>query len=462
MFRKTNRLAVAALGVASLISLAACGGDNGPTTPGGDPSSDGSTSADCAAYESYGDLSGKTISVYTSIVSPEDQPHIDSFKPFEECTGATVAYEGSREFEAQLPVKLEAGSPPDIAYIPQPGLVQTLVDRFPGVMQPVAEAAEANVDEFYNEAWKGYGTVNDEFYAVPVGANAKSFVWYSPSMMADGGYEIPTTLDELMELTEKIASDNRDNPAVKPWCAGIESGGATGWPATDWLEDMMLRTVTPEEYDMWVTHEMPFNDPKVVEALDMAGAILKDENYVNGGYGNVQTIATTPFGDAGLPILDGTCYMHRQASFYQANWPEGTDISEEGEVFAFYLPGKDADTKPLLGGGEFAAAFSDREEVKAFQAYLTSPEWSNEKAKASEAGWISANKELDPENLKSPIDKLAFELLSDEATVFRFDGSDLMPGAVGAGSFWKGMTDWIALDESSQDVLDSIESSWPA
>ena len=456
MFRKKNRLAVASLGVAALMALAACGGDTTPADP--EDTGDGG-GADCQAYDTYGDLAGKTISVYTSIVSPEDQPHIDSFKPFEECTGATVAYEGSREFENQLPVKIEAGSPPDIAYIPQPGLLNTLVDRFPDVVKPVGDAAEANVDEYYNEAWKGYGTVDDEYYAVPVGANAKSFVWYSPQMMEDGGYEIPTTLDELMDLTEKIASDN---PDVKPWCAGIESGGATGWPATDWLEDMMLRTVSPEDYDAWVTHEMPFNDPKVAEALDKAGAILKDEKYVNGGYGGVQTIATTPFGDAGLPILDGQCYLHRQASFYQANWPEGTDISEEGEVFAFYLPGEDTETKPLLVGGEFATAFADREEVQAFQAYLTSPEWSNEKAKASSAGWISANKELDPENLKSPIDQLAFELLADENTVFRFDGSDLMPGAVGAGSFWKGMTDWIALDESSQTVLDSIESSWPS
>ena len=456
MFRKKNRLAVASVGIASLMALAACGGD---ATPADSDDTNDAGGADCQAYESYGDLSGKTISVYTSIVSPEDQPHIDSFQPFEECTGATVDYEGSREFENQLPVKIEAGSPPDIAYIPQPGLLNTLVDRFPDAVKPVGEAAEANVDEYYNEAWKGYGTVGDGYYAVPVGANAKSFVWYSPSLMTDGGYEIPTTLDELMDLTEKIATDN---PDVKPWCAGIESGGATGWPATDWLEDMMLRTVTPEEYDEWVTHEMPFNDPKVAEALDMAGAILKDEKYVNGGYGGVQTIATTPFGDAGLPILEGQCYLHRQASFYQANWPEGTDISEEGEVFAFYLPGKDTETKPLLVGGEFATAFADREEVQAFQAYLTSPEWSNEKAKASEAGWLSANKELDPANLKSPIDQLGFELLTDESTVVRFDGSDLMPSAVGAGSFWDGMVNWIALDKSTQDVLDSIESSWPS
>ncbi len=456
MYRSKKRMAAAALGAFSLLTLAACGDD---ATDGATDGADGGTDRDCSAFEAYGDLSGKTVSVYTSIVSPEDQPQIDSYIPFEECTGATIDYEGSREFEAQLPVKIEAGSPPDIAYIPQPGLLQTLVTNFPDAVVPVGEAAEANVDEYYNEAWKQYGSVDGTYYAVPVGANAKSFVWYSPGAFEENGYEVPTTWDDMIALTDQMVSDH---PDIKPWCAGIESGTATGWPATDWLEDMMLRTVSPEEYDAWVAHETPFNAPEVVEALDKAGSILKNETYVNGGYGGVQTIATTPFGEAGLPILDGDCFLHRQASFFQANWPEGTTVAEDGDVFAFYLPGDNADEKPVLGGGEFAAAFSDREEVKAFQAYLTSPEWSNEKAKVSPAGWLSANSELDPSNLASPIDQLSFELLTDPNTVFRFDGSDLMPGAVGAGSFWTGMTDWIALDRSSQEVLDEIENGWPA
>ena len=458
MTQHTRGRSIAALvGLVSVsLTLAACGSSD--NSDSGDAGGSGKT--DCAAFTSYGDLKGKTIKVYTSIVSPEDQPHIDSFKPFEECTGAKVDYEGSREFETQLPVRLRAGNPPDIAYIPQPGLLNTLVTTNKGKVQPVAAAAVANVDKYYNPAWKTYGTVDGTFYAVPVGANAKSFVWYSPKMFKDKGYEIPTTWDELMTLTEKIAADN-PNGDIKPWCAGIESGEATGWPATDWLEDLMLRTTSPEDYDKWVDHSMPFNDPKVVTALDEVGKILKNPKYVNGGLGDVKSIATQPFGEAGLPILDGTCYMHRQASFYQANWPEGTKVAEDGDVFAFYLPGKDANSRPLLGGGEFAAAFSDRPEVKAFQAYLTSPEWSNEKAKVSTAGWVSANKELDPKNLKSPIDQLAFQLLSDDKTVFRFDGSDLMPGPVGAGSFWKGMTSWIASDQSSKQVLDGIEKSWP-
>ena len=451
MFKRSRRLVVASAAAVSLVALAACGSDA--------PDKLDMDDLDCSAFEAYGDLEGKTIDVYTSIVSPEDEPHIDSYVPFEECTGATINYEGSREFEAQLPVKLEAGNPPDVAYIPQPGFLETLVERFPDSIQPVGEDAESNVDEFYNESWKGYGTVDDTYYAVPVGANAKSFVWYSPGFFEENSYDIPETWDELIALTDQMVSDH---PDVQPWCAGIESGDATGWPATDWLEDAMLRTVTPEEYDDWISNDLKFNDPKVLEALEMVGTILKDPDYVNGGFGNVETIATTPFGDAGLPILDGQCFLHRQASFYQANWPDGTEVAEDGDVFAFYFPGSDADVKPMLGGGEFAAAFRDAPEVQAFQAYLTSPEWSNAKAKVSEAGWLSANEELDPENLVSPIDQLAFELLTDEDTVFRFDASDLMPGEVGAGTFWAEMTNWIALDKPDQEVLDDIQAGWPS
>jgi alpha-glucoside transport system substrate-binding protein len=223
---------------------------------------------------------------------------------------------------------------------------------------------------------------------------------------------------------------------------------------------MLLRTADKETYDKWVEHEIPFNDPKVVEALGKVSAILKDPKYVNGGFGDVGSIATTTFQDGGQPILTGKCYLHRQASFYAANWPAGTKVAEDGDVWAFYLPSKDTSSKPVLGGGEFVATFSDKPEVQAFAAYLASPEWANAKAKATEGGWVSANKELDPANLKSAIDQQSAKLLQDPATVFRFDGSDMMPSAVGAGTFWTEMTNWVK-GQDDKKTLDNIEQSWP-
>ena len=453
----TKRRIAALSGVLAVaLTATACGSsdDDG----GGDDATGGTTSSiDCAPYEAFGDIKGKTVTVYTSITAPEDAPHIASYQPFVDCTGAEIKYEGSKEFEAQLPVRVQGGNAPDIAYLPQPGLLNTLVQT--GAVKAAPPEVVANVDKNMPD-WKNYGTVDGTFYAAPLGANVKSFVWYSPSAFAEKGYEIPTTWADLLALSDKMVAD-AGGEDIKPWCAGIESGDATGWPATDWVEDVMLRTAGAETYDKWVNHEIPFNDPAVATALAEVGKILKNDKFVNGGYGDVKTIASTSFQDAGQPILDGTCYMHRQASFYAANWPEGTEVGPEGEVWAFYLPSVDTSTKPVLGGGEFTAAFADRPEVKAFQTYLSSVEWANERAKTcGSGGCVTANKNADPELLKNPVDKLSAEALTDTAATFRFDGSDLMPGAVGAGTFWKGMTDWI-IGKDDKATLDFIEQSWP-
>jgi alpha-glucoside transport system substrate-binding protein len=450
--RPQRGLAVAATLATACLALTACGGDEEGDSAGG--TSPGEGKPECAQLTEFGDLTGREVHVYTGIVTPEDQAHKDSYQLFTECTGATVNYEGSKEFEAQVLVRAQSNTLPDVAYIPQPGLLRSLVQT--GTVVEAPTAVSDNVDEFFGEDWKSYGTVDDVFYAAPLGANVKSFVWYSPQTFEQNGWEVPETWDDMMALSDTIAATG-----IKPWCAGIESGEATGWPATDWLEDVMLRTAGPDAYDDWVTHEIPFNDEQVVEALDTVGEILKNEKYVNGGYGGVSSIATTAFQDGGLPILKGECAMHRMASFYAANWPEGTDVSESGQVFAFYLPSM-GEEKPVLGGGEFVAAFNDKPETQAFQTYLSSDVWANEKGKATPGGgWVSANTGLDVANLASPIDQLSAQILQDPEAVFRFDGSDLMPGEVGSNSFWKEMVNWIT-GQDSQTSLDNIESSWPA
>ena len=458
MALNSKRRIAALTGVLAVaLTATACGSSD--DTSGDTASSGGKSTIDCAPYKAFGDLTGKTVSVYTSITAPEDAPHQASYKPFEECTGVTIKYEGSKEFEAQLPVRVKGGNAPDIAYVPQPGLLATLVAT--GAVKEAPAEVVANAEKNMPD-WKEYGSVDGKFYAAPLGANVKSFVWYSPQAFKDKGYEVPKTWAELIALSDKIVADNPGGD-VKPWCAGIESGDATGWPATDWVEDVMLRTAGAETYDKWQKHEIPFNDPAVATALAEVGKILKNPKYVNGGYGDVKTIASTSFQDGGLPIADGsnTCYMHRQASFYAANWPEGTKVGPDGDVWAFYLPSVDDSTHPVLGGGEFVAAFADRPEVKAFQTYLSSVEWANERAKTcGSGGCVTANKNADPNLLTNPVDKLSAEILTDKAATFRFDASDLMPGAVGSGTFWKGMVNWIT-GQDDKATLDYIENSWP-
>ncbi len=422
------------------------------------PAADSGTPvAGCEAYADYLGNEGTEVEIYTTIISPEAELFQESFTEFEDCTGITINWNGSKEFEAQLPVRVEGGTAPDLAVFPQPGLLKAMVDT--GKMVAAPEAVSASVDENYTPDWKNYGTVDGTFYAAPLGANVKSFVWYSPKTFADNGWAIPTTWDELLALSDEIAASGT---GVQPWCAGFESGDATGWVGTDWMEDLMLRFQSADTYDAWVNHDIPFNDPKVLEVIGEAGKILKNPTYV----GDVPSIATTSFQTGGAGIVDGTCAMHRQASFIGgilvadqgATIVTPEDTTVEGGITTFYFPGVSADNKPALGGGEFVGAFADRPEVAAVQHYLTTPDWNNKKAALG--GWFSANLGLDTANVADPVNANAVEILQN-ATTFRFDGSDLMPAAVGAGSFWKEMTAWVAEDKADQAVLDAIEASWP-
>ena len=443
--RRRSTIGVATLAVAAL-ALSGCAPAAEETAATGD----------CTAYADYLGNEGTEVEMYTTIVSPEADLFQESFAEFEECTGITINWNGSQEFEAQLPVRVEGGTAPDLAIFPQPGLLAKMAAT--GTMVPASADVAASVDANYTPDWKNYGTVDGTFYAAPLGANVKSFVWYSPKTFADNGWSIPTTWDELLALSDTVAATD-----VQPWCVGFGSGEATGWVGTDWMEDLMLRFQDAETYDKWVSNEMKFDDPKVAEVLAEAGKILKNPDYV----GDVASIATTTFQDGGAGIVDGTCAMHRQASFiggilkgdYAATivTPEDTDV--EGGITTFYFPGVSADNKPALGGGEFVGAFSDRPEVQAVQLYLTTAEWNNKKA--SLGGWFSAHLGLDTANVADPVNAVAVEILQN-ATTFRFDASDLMPAAVGAGSFWKEMTAWVAEDKADADVLEAIQASWPA
>lgn len=447
-------------GVAASMLLAACGGSSSSSESTAAASAEpaASVAAGCEAYAAYGTYEGAKVTVFTSILPPEQQKFEDAWKQFESCTGIDIVYEGSDQFEAQLPTRIAGGNAPDIAFIPQPGLLAKLVQAGGPVAAP--EGVVANVDALWNPAWKSYGTVDGTFYAAPLGSNMKSFVWYSPKKFAEWGIEVPTTWDEMFAASDAIAK-----AGVKPWCGGIESGGATGWPATDWLEQIVLRQSGGEVYDKWVNHEILFDSPEITKAMDTLAAWMKNPDYVNGGFGDVKTIATTAFQDAGGPILKGECAMLQQASFYANFWENfqpGTTIAPDGDVFAFYLPAIDdaVAPNPVVGGGEFVTAFADRPEVAAAQTFLSSAEFAT--AKVALGTWVSANSGVPLDTYANPIDKLSAQYLTDPNGTFRFDASDLMPAAVGAGAEWKEMTAWFAEDKPTKDVLAAIDAAWPA
>ena len=401
----------------------------------------------------YGDLTGKTVGVYSTIVAPEDQPYIDSFKPFTDCTGATVKYEGSKEFEAQVVVRVQSGNPPDVAIFPQPGLLSQIVNSS-GAVKPLADDTKALGNEYFPADWMKYGTVNDIQFAVPNNADFKSLVWYSPKYFKQAGYQVPTTWAELTALTQKIVDSGQ-----KPWCIGIKSGEATGWQLTDWLEEYVLRLAGPDVYDKWVSHEVKFSDPQVADALKQVGALLKDPKYVNAGLGDVNTIASTEFNDVAPLILNGKCWMAREAANFDSNY-KGKNIGPDGDINAFYFPPINTNFgQVVLGGGTFWAAFADRPEVKAFMYYLATPDFANTRAQAG--SWISANLGLQASSVPSEVQKTALGVLQNPQTVFRFDASDLMPAAVGSDAEWKQLTAWIT-GQDDATTLSNIDAAWPA
>ena len=430
--------AAAAVGIA----LTGCTGDAPPAA---------TSDADCADYEQYGTFEGETVSMYGTIIEVEADALNESWADFASCTGINIEYQGTQEFEAQVRVLVEGGTAPDLAIFPQPGLFQNFAND---IVVPSDETL-ANIDEFWSDDWAGYGQIDGEQLGAPLMASVKGFVWYSPSVFEEAGYEIPTTLAELTELSDKIVADG----AMKPWCVGFGSGAASGWPGTDWVEDMVLRLHGPEVYDQWITHEIPFNDPKIVEAFDAVGDIIKNEDYVNGGLGDVKSINDITFNDGGLPVASGECGMHHQATFYSSFWPEGTEIAPDGDIWAFLTPGVEAGASAVTGGGEVVAAFTDRPEVQAVQTYLSSDTWANTRVKLG--GVLSANSGLDASNASSELLTEAIGILQDPNTTFRFDASDLMPAAVGSDTFFKGMVAWVG-GQDTQTTVDAIEASWPA
>lgn len=435
--RKRLIAPLALLGVAG-IALAGCGAPGAPTGGGGGGG---------------GDVDGETVTIYGTIVDAEAELLQESWADFEEETGIDIKYEGSQDFETQLGTRAQGGNPPDIAIFPQPGLMADFASR--DFLKPAPEAVEQNANEYWSEDWVNYGTVDDTFYGAPLMASVKGWIWYSPAKFAEWGVEVPKTLDELNTLTATIQSAT----GAAPWCAGFESGTATGWPGTDWIEDYVLRQAGTDVYDQWAAGEVPFTDPQIKTAFDSVGEILLNPSYVNAGFGDVRSINSTAFGDVAPALAGGTCALTHQASFLSGFYPEGTNVAEDGDVWAFILPGETEGETTVTGGGEIVGAFSDSEATQQVLEYLSSPEWAN--ARVSLGGVTSANSGLDPESAQDPILQETIKILQDDETTFRFDASDLMPGAVGAGTFWKGMVAWINGD-STDAVLEQIETGWPS
>ncbi len=440
----------AMVGAALALVLAACGSD--------DKSDSGAatTAAGGAATTAAGgtvDLNGKTVNISGSETGTEADGFLAGMKPFEDATGAKVEFTGTRDFETQIRVAAEGGNLPSIGLIPQPGLARELAAKATGLPADIVADLKANFDPY----WTDLLTVGDKVIGVPIKADLKSLVWYNPKIFKEKGYTVPKTWDELIALQDKAKADG-----IAPWCVGIESGDATGWVFTDWMEDVMLRMWGPDVYDQWVSNELKFDDPKVKAVAEEVGKIWFPDGNVLGGR---QSIPSTGFASAGLPVADGECLMHRQGNFYGTYFKDQNPnvvYGEDGDINVFYLPPiSDEFGNVTLSAGLYAVAFDDKPETIAAMKHLASPAYPNARIETQKTGFLSANKKTDTSLFPAELDRTMNDILI-AADPVRFDASDLMPSEVGAGSFWKQGTNFVNGTTSVEDFLKNVQASWPA
>ena len=415
--------------------------------------------AAAAAGEEVNPLAGTAVRITGPVRSPDEVAGLQgALDIFAEANDMTIFYVGSADWESEINVQIEAGTPPDISIFPQPGKLADFARD--GYVVALPDAVTESVSQNWSDGAMGFGNVDGTQYGVPDKTDLKSLVWYQPARFEADGYSVPETFDDFVALVEEMAAAG----GPKPLCIGIESGQATGWTFTDWVEDMVLRQHGPDVYDQWVSHDIPFNDDRIVGTMQTVLDLWTEDNV----FASAGSIAATAFQDNGQPLVDGDCYMHRQASFYAAFIPEGTPFADgtEGAVDVFYFPDINGDA-PVLGAGTLAAGFNDDPSTMALLAYMSTPDYAEARqVKQSElkggglSGFLSAAQGQDP-SVYAPLEQSFLEIL-ETAAIVRFDASDLMPADVGAGTFWTDGTSAVNGDLTAQEAADSIEASWPA
>ena len=438
MRRRTTIYRVA---IATAVALAttSCLSESG----GGDGGGGGSSAGD------------KQVEIVYGFGGEQSKGFQASLTEFQQTSGIKIKWtEASQSFDTLIRTRVRANNFPDIALFPQPGILKDFAKQ--GKMTDLSTQLDQNKlkDDLVTGVLDA-GKVEDKYYGVPISMNVKSLVFYPKAAFEAKGYAIPKTQQELTDLTNKIKADG-----TIPWCMGMESSAATGWVATDWIEANLLEQAGPETYDKWVNHEIPFDDAAVKKAAQSFESLVLADGNVLGGR---KQVVSTAFSTSANPMFTNPpkCFLHRQGNFITQKgfFPDKVVADLDNQVGVFQYPGETADSKPMLGGGDLAAVFNGKDDdTKQVMAYLTGPDY---KGYDEKQGFLSPRKDFPLTNYKSKLTQ-QIATLGQSSTVFRFDGSDQMPGAVGSGSFWKGMVAWVSGQKSLDTALKEIDDSWPS
>ncbi|NBF40171.1 MAG: extracellular solute-binding protein [Spirochaetes bacterium] len=428
-------------GAAGDVTASRADGARGETESGTRPTSN--------PWTDGADLSGRSVRILGALVDADAESFDMSMVPFIEQTGIDVLYDAPGDLHMEVLNRIEEGAPPDVVLIPQPSFLYEMVER--GHVQNLEEwFGRGYFEEHYDESWLASAEYDGIMAGAWYRAAVKSLVWYPYPEFQEAGYEVPRTWEELIALSEAMVADGNT-----PWSIALESGYATGWVATDWMEDIMLRTVEPETYDRWVEGDLPFDSSEVRRAADIMGEIWFNDDYVLGG---TDGILRTPFGDGALPLVENPpeAWLHRQGQFISNFVPPDVEAFEHMRYF--YLPPIDeAHGSPVLIGGDIAAAVTDTPQTRAIMRYLTQG--------ISTRGWVESGSMVSPHR-STDLDwypdefSRGYAMMLADADTIRFDASDMMPPEVGAGSFWRGMTEWTEGRDAAA-VFRDIDETWP-
>jgi alpha-glucoside transport system substrate-binding protein len=416
--------------------------------------SGGGNTAGGGGGEPSGEASGSTVTIWTSL----DQVIMDGLQkglaPMAQAAGITVKWSRVDNINQIIMTKIQANDTPDIAFIPQPGVVGDIVKRG----KAIALDDVVDLNSLKSSMIPGTleaGTVDGKLYGLIVSANAKSFVFYPKKAFEKAGYKAPTSLAELETLTEKIKADKS---AVAPWCQGIGSEAATGWPLTDWIEDLVMRQAGVDGYNKWVKNELKFDSPEVRKAFETYAKLAFTPGNTFGGR---KSIASTAFGNAANPMFNNPpgCMLFKQGSFITTFFPKNIQANLDTEVGVFGFPPAEAGGEnPLLGGGDMAVLLHNTAGAREIMKLLGNKDVGN--VAAGPTNFLSPHKDFDVTKYKGATAQ-AVAKFAYSTSNFLFDGSDQMPGAVGAGTFWKDGTAWVAGQEDLDKALKNIDGSWP-
>lgn len=437
----TPRRPMVVLLAAAAILVGACGSSSSPA-----PSAAASSGATAAASSGAAspsaatdDLTGQTVTVIGTWGGDEEKNFKAMVAPWEQATGAKVSYTGTRDLNTVLTTGVASGVLPDLAGLPGPGQMaqwsESLMD-LSGILDVStyqSETAAPLVD---------LGTVNGKLVGVFIKTAVKGLIWYDPKVITVD--TPPATWDALTSTISQSASK-----AKSGWCTGIESGAATGWPATDWIEDIVLRQSGPDVYDSWWQGKTKWTDPAIKQAWQTFGDVVANS------YGGADTVATTAFQTAGDPLFATPpgCLFFHQASFITGlgAFPKktaGTDYD------FFQFPDiNSAYSGAVEGAGDLFGMFHDTPSAKSLMAYLVTAPAQNIWVKAG--GALSANKNAT--DYPDEISKRSAEILTN-AKIFAFDASDLMPSAMN-DAFWQGVTQYVQDPSKLDSILTSLDAT---